>query len=234
MTEYDDFKDALTAQGVIVLAMIAPLAPQQLAAPSTLPGWSVKTLAVHMMGGLRFWASYSDWLKKHSPDEPSSYRHSPIVENRFTAWRFDRSKAAPFWRDSAVRDARLVTDDRLVPRFAQALADARWALDHLPPSRVMKGQGYRHGILLSESVVRTILELTIHTLDLAASLDQPPRLAPVARRITVQTLEGLLSQPRPADLSDDLAFIAKATGRARPGDLGIPAFNVSPDAEQHG
>jgi len=226
MTEYERNKDAFTAQGANVTAMIAPLSAEQWEAPSTLPGWTVKVLVVHIMYHPRFLATYHAGLAKQ-PHMREAYQTRPLVEDRFSRWRIDGAAPASFWRDYYIRAARLIDLDQLVPKFTQMMVDARFALDNLPATHVLKAQ--RGGILLGESIVYDVMELTIHTLDLARSLGEIPRFAHAARAVTIQTLEVLLEQPRSDDVADDVAFIAKATGRARPGDLGIPAFNPTHD-----
>ncbi len=69
-----------------------------------------------------------------------------------------------------------------------------------------------------------IVELSVHSLDLAPAIRQAPILNAEAQAFTVRVLEALLDRPRSCGFQDDLTFIEAATGRLPGSGLSIPAF----------
>lgn len=68
-------------------------------------------------------------------------------------------------------------------------------------------------IRIDELVAARLVELVVHSLDLARAVGQQPRLDPVAQNVTVNIFTALLEGPRPIELVDDILFIEAVTGR---------------------
>ncbi|MCI0686348.1 MAG: hypothetical protein L0Y54_03790, partial [Sporichthyaceae bacterium] len=70
---------------------------------------------------------------------------------------------------------------------------------------------------LGEFVPSRVVEAVVHGLDLTDALGRPPMATPEGIALTARILDELLARRtvggRPADLTDDLAWIRAASGR---------------------
>ena len=95
-----------------------------------------------------------------------------------------------------------------------------------PPPPDTIGSGYYALMRLDEFVPSRIVEAVVHGLDLTDALGRDPIATPAGITATAQILDELLARRtvagRPADLSDDWAWIRAASGRAEHPDPRLP------------
>ncbi len=88
------------------------------------------------------------------------------------------------------------------------------------------GPGYFAPMRVDEFAASRIVEAVVHGLDLAQALGREPAASPAGIAATAAILDDLLSRrtvgQRPADLTDDLAWVLAASGRARHPDNRLP------------
>jgi Mycothiol maleylpyruvate isomerase N-terminal domain len=88
------------------------------------------------------------------------------------------------------------------------------------------GPGYFAPMRVDEFAASRIVEAVVHGLDLTLALDRETIASPEAIAVTAAILDDLLARrtrgQRPADLSDDLAWILAASGRAAHSDNRLP------------
>ena len=93
-----------------------------------------------------------------------------------------------------------------------------------PPTLV--GSGYYALMELGEFVPSRVVEAVVHGFDLTDALGRETIASPEAVAITAEILDELLARRtvagRPADLSDDLAWVRAASGRAPHDDPRLP------------
>ena len=212
MDEYQRCKNALKGQTELILAMVAPLDTAQWYKPSKLAGWDILTLVAHIVRATENLVKYAA--------EPSD---EPAKVDRVSYWHFDGRGVAEGISQRAVEDAAQTSPEALPLEFERSLKTALAVLDNVPASTVIKSR--LAPITLVEFTATRILELTIHGLDLALALEEPPRFDPAAQAITVEILEALIKQPRPTELADDIVFIGAAAGRVPYPGLEISAFS---------
>ena len=209
--EYQVTRQALIGQTQIIVDMIAPLTLDQWRQPSTLPGWDILTLVAHIGRATDGIISYA-----------AQPLDSPAVYNWLGYFDFDGSTIAAAVSERAVQTAAQTSPATISVELQHNLQRAVDIMDKLGSHTVVKS---RLGpISLGDFAVTRVVEITIHTLDLAASLGQSPRFDTQAQKLTIATLEGLAAQPRPAAYWDDLAFMQAATGRV-PSSIRLPAFS---------
>jgi hypothetical protein len=79
---------------------------------------------------------------------------------------------------------------------------------------------------LGEFVQSRVVEAVVHGFDLTDALGRDTIASPAAVAITAEVMDDLLSRRtvagRPADLSDDLAWVRAASGRAPHDDPRLP------------
>jgi uncharacterized protein (TIGR03083 family) len=212
MDDYTATRKAVEGQGGLVLATLASLKEEQWKAPSRLPGWDMLTLAAHTMRAL---TTLIDYTAKPQNAWP--------VRDRISYWHFDGQIAATSTNTRARAIADNTTPAGLVTLFGEKLKEALVVLDRLEPATVITSLW--GPMRLDEYATTRVVELTIHGMDLQASVQQPLRLDLEAQALTVKILEVLMGRPRPADLSDDIAFIEVASGRVKYNGIQLSAFS---------
>jgi hypothetical protein len=110
--------------------------------------------------------------------------------------------------------------DVLHETFSRTIAESRAA----PPDTV--GSGYYALMRIDEFVTSRIVEAVVHGLDLTDALGGPSIATPAGLTVTAGILDDLLARRtvagRPADLTDDLAWVRAASGRAEHPDPRLP------------
>jgi len=110
--------------------------------------------------------------------------------------------------------------DVLAETFSKAIEECR----SVPESTV--GPGYFASMRVDEFAASRIVEAVVHGLDLTIALGRDPVAAPAGIAATAAILDDLLARRtlgrRPADLTDDLAWIMAASGRADHPDSRLP------------
>ena len=108
----------------------------------------------------------------------------------------------------------------LAETFSKTISESR----ALPADTV--GSGYYALMRLDEFVASRIVEAVVHGLDLTDAIGRDPISTPDGVAFTAALLEELLARRtvagRPADLSNDLAWIRAASGRAPHDDPRLP------------
>ena len=110
--------------------------------------------------------------------------------------------------------------DVLAGTFAKAIEGCR----SVPEGTV--GPGYFAPMRVDEFAASRIVEAVVHGLDLTIALGRDPGASPAGIAATAAILDDLLARRtlgrRPADLTDDLAWIMAASGRADQPDNRLP------------
>ena len=110
--------------------------------------------------------------------------------------------------------------DVLRETFSRTVAEAR----DMGPETV--GPGYFAPMRLDEFVASRIVEAVLHGLDLTQALGRPPISTLPGLAVTARILDDLLARrtvgTRPADLADDAAWVAAASGRSPHPDNRLP------------
>lgn len=173
----------------------------------SLPRWSLFELAGHL--------DISIGLTRMLIADP---RAGQVGRDRVSFFISPRSEVAPVVYDYAYT---MVTGKTpadmpgvLAETFGRAIEEARAS----PPSLV--GPGYFALMELLEFVPSRVVEAVVHGLDLTDPIGREPVATPEGVALCASILDQLLARRtvpgRPADLSDDLAWIRAAAGR-RPG-----------------
>ncbi len=199
------------AQFEVLRVWIGALHTAELTRPSVLPGWSVADLIAHLAGTGRTIATLSpagvDDVPMSTADYVSNYARSAgeIAET--------------------ARETTVGAGPELLAALDRANADAQHALDRL--GGVEQVVLTRRGpMLLSDFLDTRLIELVVHSDDLARSLpDRPaPTVLPSARRRAVAVLRELLTGRADdpvaalaaASALSEEEFIELATGRVVP------------------
>lgn len=167
-TPYPQIRAALERQCTVLIDAFGAADPL---APSAVPGWTVTELERHLSQTLAGLAALAD----------SAPADGPVTGIR--AW----AEALPGLSD---RVAAQVRDGAAVP-LAEAADRAYAALDSADPDRPIRQWTGVHR--LGEAALFRLIEAVVHGLDLPA----PPTPDPVARRIVVRELAGLLVEIAP-------------------------------------
>ncbi len=212
MQDYAIIKQAFTHQSALLLDTLNRLETAEWEAPTRLEGWTVYTLVAHM---LRVPQTVVGYAAQTVDSEP--------VVDRITYWNFDGRPAGPGITERALQNAAATTPENMAQTYAEARLKALHTLEMVELTTVISS--FHGPIRFGEYLVTRLVELVAHSLDLQASLSYlKVPLDENAVKLVVQTLEGLLKQPRPASLSNDIDFIEAATGRVRREGIVIPAF----------
>ena len=145
----------------------------------------------------------------------------PLVD-RVGYWRFDADAQAPAVAQRAIDEAAAVDPATLPARFAagwRATVDA--AESHGPGHVLTTIMG---PMRLDDYLATRVLEVVVHHMDVRMALDQPPIATPAAARLTMESLESLLGEPRPRNLGRT-RFILAATGRTETDDPRFPVLH---------
>ncbi len=220
MTPYESVIGTLEAELTAVADTFRGLAPEQwqrstLLVPvdPDLPRWTVFELAGHFdisVGLTRM------LIAGQEQAQPARDRTSFFIN--------PRSETGPVVYEYAYTmvDGKTPADmpGVLAETFTKTIAEAR----AVPPSLV--GPGYFAPMRADEFVASRIVEAVVHGIDLAQALDVPVFAAPDGIAVTAAILDDLLARrttgQRPAGLSDDLAWVLAASGRAPSDDNRLP------------
>ncbi|WP_433127916.1 maleylpyruvate isomerase N-terminal domain-containing protein [Micromonospora sp. CA-240977] len=187
-----------------ITAVVGDLDDAGLQRATRCPGWLVADLLLHVLGdaqrALVTLASPVDGPA--DVDDVSYWRDFPAGDDESArhAWWVRRSAAAfdsptaivTLWRDTA-----------------PAAVRAAWSAN---PEGYVTTQG--HVLRVPDFLATLTTEAVVHHLDLTLELPDAPPPGPLAVRVAVATMDGLLSDDavRPAAW-DDNEFLLKATGR---------------------
>jgi hypothetical protein len=179
----------------------------------SLPHWTVFELAGHF--------DISIGLTRMLIAEPSD---GQVGRDRVSFFIFPRSEVAPVVYDYAYTmvDGKTPADMPGVLRetFTKTIEESRAN----PPTLV--GSGYYALMELGEFVPSRVVEAVVHGFDLTDALGRDTIATPDGVAVTATILDELLARRtvggRPADLSDDLAWLRAASGRAAHDDPRLP------------
>lgn len=173
-----------------------------------LPAWSLGELVAHLARGAARVAAYLaeappatlevgwlDYWRRARELDPAAIAARSRQEAATARPEELRDRFAATWR-GAVEAARVAGPGRLLPSPVGAMR-----LDHYLTSRVV--------------------EVTVHGLDVRASLGLEEVATPQGLVVTCAVLEGLAGG-RPPDLEEDVGFVLAATGRRPHGAAGFP------------
>jgi hypothetical protein len=147
-----------------------------------------------------------------------------VGRDRVSFFIFPRSEVAPVVYDYAYTmvagkspaDMPAVLEET----FAKTVSEAR----SVEPTLV--GPGYYALMEVGEFVLSRIVEAVVHGFDLTDALGRESVPSPEAVRVAAEILDDLLARRtvagRPADLSDDLAWVRAASGRGPHDDPRLP------------
>ncbi|HEV3363196.1 MAG TPA: maleylpyruvate isomerase N-terminal domain-containing protein [Actinomycetes bacterium] len=147
-----------------------------------------------------------------------------VGRDRTSFFIFPRSEVAPVVYDYAFKmvEGKTPTQmpDVLHETFAKTIQGAR----SMAPDTV--GPGYYALMRLDEFVPSRVVEAVVHGLDLTDAVGRDPIATPEGVAITAAILDDLLARKtvpgRPADLTDDLAWVRAASGRGPHPDPRLP------------
>jgi hypothetical protein len=178
-----------------------------------LPHWTVFELAGHFDISIGL-----TWMLSEAP------RDGQVGRDRVSFFIFPRSEVAPVVYDYAYTmvEGKTPGDMPGVLRetFRRSIDGARTN----PPTLV--GSGYYALMELGEFVPSRVVEAVVHGFDLTDALGRDTIASPEALAITAGIMDDLLARRtvagRPPDLSDDLAWVRAASGRAPHDDPRLP------------
>ncbi len=209
-----------SAQFEVLRVWIGNLGPAELASPSVLPGWTVADLVGHLVGTGDSIAALRVADAEAEPMSVAAYvsNYAPSAQQIGQAAR-DTTGAAG--------------GAELLAELDRSNGDAQRTLDGLGSAdRVVLAR--RGPILLSSFLDTRLIELVVHSGDLARSLpDQKgPTVLPSAQRRVVGVLRQLLTEAAgnpveamaAASQLEPSLFIELSAGRRRPGDHLAPAL----------
>jgi Mycothiol maleylpyruvate isomerase N-terminal domain len=217
---YEDTISVLEAELAAVERVFAGLSEDEWHLPTRLvpldpglPHWTVFELAGHFdiaIGLTRM------LIAGAGADQPARDRTSFFIN--------PRSETAPVVYDYAYTmvEGKTPADmpGVLHETFSKTVAEAR----AVPPSTV--GPGYFAPMRVDEFVASRIVEAVVHGIDLTQALGRDNIATPGGITATAAILDDLLARRtipgRPAELSDDRAWILAASGRAEFGDTRLP------------
>ena len=220
MGSYENDTDVLDRELQRVLAVFDGVSNDEWARPTMLvpwdagqPHWTVFELAGHF--------DISIGLTRMLIADPSNGQPG---RDRVSFFIFPRSEVAPGVYDYAYTmvEGKEPGDMPGVLRetFTKTIEEARAN----PPTLI--GSGYYALMELGEFVPSRIVEAVVHGFDLTDALGRETIASPEAVAVTAGILDELLARRtvagRPADLSDDLAWVRAASGRAPHDDPRLP------------
>ena len=220
MGSYQDAVDVLDRELQNLLGVFEKLSDDEWSSPTklepvdpNLPHWTVFELAGHF--------DISIGLTRMLFDEP---KDGQVGRDRVSFFIFPRSEVAPVVYDYAYTmvEGKTPSDMPGVLRetFTRTIEGSRAN----PPTLV--GSGYYALMELGEFVPSRVVEAVVHGFDLTDALGRDTIATPEALAITAGIMDDLLARRtvagRPADLSDDLAWVRAASGRAPHQDPRLP------------
>ena len=179
----------------------------------TLPHWTLFELAGHLdisIGLTRMLIS--------------SQQDGQVGRDRVSFFIFSRLEHAPTVYDYAYTMVEGKTPgempDVLAETFARTIEEAR------ANSPDVVGSGYYALMRLGEFVPSRVVEAVVHGMDLTGTLGQDTIATPEGVAMTAAIFDELIARRtvpgRPADLTDDLAWVRAASGRAPHADPRLP------------
>jgi hypothetical protein len=220
MGSYENDTDVLDRELQRVLAVFDSVTDDEWARPTLLvpwdagqPHWTVFELAGHF--------DISIGLTRMLIADPSNGQPG---RDRVSFFIFPRSEVAPGVYDYAYTmvEGKEPGDmpGALRETFTKTIEESRAN----PPTMV--GSGYYALMELGEFVPSRIVEAVVHGFDLTDALGRETIASPEAVAVTAGILDELLARRtvagRPADLTDDLAWVRAASGRAPHDDPRLP------------
>lgn len=208
-TELDRVEQAfrdLTEDGWRTATLLQPL-------DEKLPRWTLFELAGHF--------DISIGLTRMLIADPQP---GQVGRDRVSFFIFPRSEVAPVVYDYAFAmvEGKVPGQmpDVLHETFSRTVEEAR----STPPETV--GSGYHALMRLDEFVPSRVVEAVVHGIDLTDALGRDSIATPEGVAMTAAILDKLLARRavpgRPADLSDDMAWIRAASGRTPHPDPRLP------------
>jgi hypothetical protein len=184
----------------------------------TLPPWTIFELAGHVdiaIGVTRMLIA--------------SQQDGQVGRDRVSFFIFPRSQVAPVFYDYAYTMVEGMSPgqmaDVLAGTFTRTIAEARATSPELV-GRFEFDDGDEVLMRLGEFVPSRMVEAVVHGLDLTDALSQDPVATPEGVAMTAAIFDELLARVtvpgRPADLTDDIAWVRAASGRAPHADPRLP------------
>jgi hypothetical protein len=220
VVSYEDAINTLEKELDGVEAVFSGLSPDQWALPTKLvpvdaqkKPWTVFELAGHFDISIGLTHMLIDSKQEGQPGR-----------DRISFFIFHRPDVAPVIYDYAFT----MVEGKTPADMPRVLRDTfsktiDWSKASAPDT---VGSGYYALMRLDEFVPSRIVEAVVHGMDLTDALGQGPIATPAGIRATAQILDELLARRtvagRPADLSDDWAWIKAASGRTEHPDPRLP------------
>lgn len=220
MGSYEEAIDTLETELKGVEAAFSGLSPEQWALPTKLvpfnpekKHWTVFELAGHFDISIGLTRMLIDSKQEGQPGR-----------DRTSFFIFPRSEVAPVIYDYAYTMVEGKTPANmpgvLHETFSKTIEESRASA----PDTI--GSGYYALMRLDEFVTSRIVEAVVHGLDLTDALGRDSIATPAGITTTAQILDELLTRRtvagRPADLSDNWAWIKAASGRSEHPDPRLP------------
>lgn len=220
MGSYEESVDVLDRELQRVLGVFESLSGEDWQKPTklvpldeSLPHWTVFELAGHFDISIGL-----TWMLLEDP------KQGQVGRDRVSFFIFPRSEVAPVVYDYAYTMVEGKTPADMPGVLRQTFARTIDGSRATPPSVV--GSGYYALMELGEFVPSRIVEAVVHGLDLTDPLGRDTIASPEAVGVTAEIMDELLARRtvpgRPADLSDDLAWVRAASGRAPHDDPRLP------------
>ena len=179
----------------------------------TQPNWTVFELAGHF--------DISIGLTLMLMAEPQS---GQVGRDRTSFFIFPRSEVAPVVYDYAYKMVEGKTPQQMPEVLHQTFTKTIQGARAMAPDTV--GPGYYALMRLDEFVPSRVVEAVVHGLDLTDAVGREPIATSEGVATTAGILDDLLARKtvpgRPADLTDDLAWVRAASGRADHPDPRLP------------
>jgi uncharacterized protein (TIGR03083 family) len=180
--------------------------------------WTLAELVAHLARGANRIAAYlgaEPGAEAPVCDRVGYFRATTEPSGTDPAAAADRAAVAA----RARAEAATVDPADLPARFAAGWRASAEAAGREPASRLIAT--IVGPMRLDEYLATRVLEVVVHHGDVRAALDLPPVATPLAGRLTMELLEGLLGGPRPRAMGR-ARFIAAATGRLAVDDPRFP------------
>jgi hypothetical protein len=147
-----------------------------------------------------------------------------VGRDRTSFFIFPRSEVAPVIYDYAFKMVEGKTPEQMPDVLQETFAKTVQGGRSMAPDTV--GPGYYALMRLDEFVPSRVVEAVVHGLDLTDAVGRDPIATPDGVAITAAILDDLLARKtvpgRPADLTDDLAWVRAASGRGQHPDPRLP------------
>jgi len=220
MGSYDDAVRTLDVELRGVEQAFRDLTHQQWQTPTKLqpldetqPRWTVFELAGHF--------DISIGLTVMLMAEPQS---GQVGRDRTSFFIFPRSEVAPVVYDYAYKMVDGKTPEQMPDVLRETFTKTIEGARATAPDTI--GPGYYALMRLDEFVPSRVVEAVVHGLDLTDAIGREPIATPEGVAVTAGILDDLLARKtvagRPSDLTDDLAWVRAASGRAEHPDPRLP------------